>query len=386
MIDWNKWFGRRRAVPPLPGATQIPAQDDSASLRPPAAGNTRLLLVIALQAALIIGLTWALVYFARDEYNAIAEREEEEIATPSRVSSKDGAALVKLSAQEQRANGIETRPLQAQNYSARVQAYGSVLDLAALFETRMKYLAALDEARVVRAQLARSEAEYRRASALFNDDRGVSERVVQEAQAALRADQAKLAASNRLAAEFVAQMRQQWGDTLAQGAPQANADLISKLASGQEVIVQIALPLQEAPAQLQIAPLSAGEGEWVSARLVGPAPRSDAQFAGTTFFYRAPARALRIGMQLTARHDVGQRVAGVVVPREAVLWHGGKSWVYVKQGGDAYIRREVTAGEALDAGWFVQSGFTAGQEVVVSGAQLLLSEEFRYQVRNENDD
>ena len=239
---------------------------------------------------------------------------------------------------------------------------------------------------MLRAQLARSEAEYRRASTLFNDDRGVSERVVQEAQAAWRADQAKLAASNRLAGEFTVQMRQQWGDTLAQGAAQANAELLTKLASGQEVIVQIALPLHEAPAQLQLTALGSAADQWVSARLVGPAPRADTQFAGKTFFYRAPARALRIGMQLTARHEVGQSVQGVVVPREALVWHGGKSWVYLKQSADAFLRREVAAGETLDEGWFVQKSFAAGQEVVVSGAQLLLSEEFRYQVRNENDD
>ena len=32
------------------------------------------------------------------------------------------------------------------------------------------------------------------------------------------------------------------------------------------------------------------------------------------------------------------------------------------------------------------AGFEAGQEVVVRGAQLLLSEELKFQIRNENED
>jgi hypothetical protein len=348
-------------------------------------GNSRLLLVIALQAALIIGLTWALVYFARDEYNAIVEREEEEIETPSRVSAQEGAAMIKLSVQEQRANGIETRPLQVRSAAGSAQAFGSVVDLAPLFDVRAKHLAMLDEARVVRAQLARSEAEFRRADALFKDDRSVSERVRQEAQSAWRADQAKLAASNRAAGLLAAGLRQQWGEQLAERTTQAASDLLNRIARGEEVLVQVALAGQQAPAQLDVAPLGS-ESAWASARLIGPAPRADAQFSGQTYFYRAPAHALRVGMQVAVRHEAGERAQGVSVPREAVVWHGGKSWVYLKQGPDAYLRREVVAGQPLDDGWFVQEGLKGGEEVVVRGAQLLLSEEFRYQIRNENDD
>ena len=59
MIDWSRWFGRRRFArapgspasstqPPLPAAPGEAAARDK-----PAVGNSRLLLVIALQAALI---------------------------------------------------------------------------------------------------------------------------------------------------------------------------------------------------------------------------------------------------------------------------------------------------------------------------------------------
>ena len=39
----------------------------------------------------------------------------------------------------------------------------------------------------------------------------------------------------------------------------------------------------------------------------------------------------------------------------------------------------------MESGWFNQ-GLSVGEEVVVNGAQLLLSEEFKSQIKNENED
>ena len=82
----------------------------------------------------------------------------------------------------------------------------------------------------------------------------------------------------------------------------------------------------------------------------------------------------------------GKTREGVLVPDAAVVWHGGKAWAYVKQGNDRFVRREVSTAQDLPGGWFNAEGFAAGEPVVVSGAQLLLSEELKYQIRNENED
>jgi len=51
-----------------------------------------------------------------------------------------------------------------------------------------------------------------------------------------------------------------------------------------------------------------------------------------------------------------------------------------------FARHEVSTAQELDGGWFNAGGLNADDEVVVSGAQLLLSEELKYQIRNENED
>ena len=45
----------------------------------------------------------------------------------------------------------------------------------------------------------------------------------------------------------------------------------------------------------------------------------------------------------------------------------------------------MSGGEAVGDDWFV-AGFEDDAEVVVRGAQVLLSEELKFQIKNENDD
>jgi len=41
----------------------------------------------------------------------------------------------------------------------------------------------------------------------------------------------------------------------------------------------------------------------------------------------------------------------------------------------------------IDGGWIIKEGIIIeNDKIVVDGAQLLLSEEFKYQIKNENED
>ena len=40
----------------------------------------------------------------------------------------------------------------------------------------------------------------------------------------------------------------------------------------------------------------------------------------------------------------------------------------------------------IDGGWFVEDAVAPGEKLVVAGAQMLFAEEFRWQIRDEDDD
>jgi hypothetical protein len=48
---------------------------------------------------------------------------------------------------------------------------------------------------------------------------------------------------------------------------------------------------------------------------------------------------------------------------------------------DTFIRHEIALDRRLEAGWFVRTGAVANDRVVVQGAQALLSEEQKQQIK-----
>jgi len=52
--------------------------------------------IIALMALVIAALTWALVYYSRDELGTQAEKRDERVTSASAAGIEDGRAVVRL--------------------------------------------------------------------------------------------------------------------------------------------------------------------------------------------------------------------------------------------------------------------------------------------------
>jgi hypothetical protein len=70
-----------------------------------------------------------------------------------------------------------------------------------------------------------------------------------------------------------------------------------------------------------------------------------------------------------------------VVPEGAVVRTGDRAWAYAQIAPTQFERRQLEVSMPAARGWFVTSGFTAGDQVVVTGAQALLSEELKSQIQ-----
>src|SRR5919197_3795151 len=77
---------------------------------------------------------------------------------------------------------------------------------------------------------------------------------------------------------------------------------------------------------------------------------------------------------------------GVLLPDGAVIRYGGKTWAYVQLGDDNFARVQAPLDYATEQGWFVGSKIKAGQRVVVTGVELLLSEGLKADIHVNNDD
>ena len=345
--------------------------------------------IIGVMGLIIAALSWALVYYSRDEFGTQAEKRDERVTAASAAGIEAGRAVVHLSAQRQAAAGIVVQALQPAKHQAAVEAYGIVANLQPLAESRGRYLAAVAEATSARATLAAAETEYRRMQLLFRDDRNVSEQAMQAALAHYRAEQMRVSAAEQAAASIRDGIRGTWGESVTQWAANPDSQTMRSLLQQTSFLVHLVVPGQLPRAALRtrilIAPATA-RANTRPASLVGASPQVDAAFPGETYFYLVNGGGLRVGMRVVARFGLGGSANGVIVPSAAVVWHAGKAWAYVKQDDDSFARFEVLTNEEMDGGWFNTGSFDGDDEVVVSGAQLLLSEELKYQIRNENED
>jgi len=336
------------------------------------------LLVLAGIGALLV---WA---FLEGHQEWALERERERPVTAvSRVSVQEHDHVIALDQATQAQSGIVVTSLEASSHQEERKGYGTVMDVDDLIALRKDMATAQAEVDKAQAHLEASRQEYERAQALHADNRISSDKALQAATAAWHTDAANARAAQAARRALEGTARQRWGPVLATWVFEASPDF-DRLSQRQEVLLQITIPPDVALASAPpTASIQAADGTRSAARLVSPAPRTDPRIQGLSFFYLAPARSqgLLPGMNVLAYLPVGPPVQGVRVPAAAVVWWQGTAWVYVQKDSNHFMRRAIATEMPVPEGWFVSTGLAAGDSIVVRGAQLLLSEEFRAQIQ-----
>jgi hypothetical protein len=171
-----------------------------------------------------------------------------------------------------------------------------------------------------------------------------------------------------------------WGDAVAE-----QGDLpgfVGSLTSLEAALIRIDPPVGEtlkaSPPTARITTLAGASAE---AAFLEPAPNVDPQMQGQGFIFMLKPNSLQltVGQSVVGHLKIrGEPVAGVIIPRDAVVRTEGTGWIYVLNvASDAFTRIEVALDHPTEAGWFVTKGATASNRVVVTGAQQLLSFELK---------
>ena len=381
--------------------------------------NKKLTLIIVVQALLIIALFWVLIFYGKDEFEAYQNSQEEEIESPSRISESAGINVVSLSLATQQNSGIKTAKVSVASYQGGIKSFGNVVAIDRLIEAKTQVLNLKTSVKLAHAAGGQNIQQYQRLKALNEDDKNVSDRAVQEALAAVNADKANVTSSESQLKNLQNGMKLQWGEALAKLAfDDKLPPHLAKLLNRENVLIQVSLPLSSvtpsAGSSITITPINEAN-TCITAVYVSPATQSDVTGIGKTFYFSAPAEQLRIGMRVNVEigHSASDAVTGVIIPSNAVVWYAGAPWAYFKnsstpknssdpknssnpknssdpkKSNDQFVRKPISAdtevGAGVESGWF-NANIDTDSEVVVSGAQLLLSEEFKYLIKNENED
>jgi len=333
----------------------------------------RLLVFSAISIALLVGAGWYI-------YRTLGPAAPAPVAAPPAaarpaVQTVNGETVVVVPPDAQRASRIEVTPLAATAARADRIAYATVIDLQPLFDLRNRLASAIADRDAARELAATSQAQYERSRTLFADDRNVSQKALQDAQAAAQTARAKLQSADAAQGSLAATMRQQFGDALTTAAMAPQSAVFKRLLAGQAVVVRVTLPADDTDTAPERIALDGPDGQPVTAQKLSASPQGDPAVQGNPWLYAA-ARALPVGTR-TSAHVSGANPAtsALAIPDRAVVWYGGQPWVYVRTAPDRFTRRAVPADAARGQGFDVTTGFHAGDAVVTQGAQLLLSEE-----------
>ncbi len=300
---------------------------------------------------------------------------EEEHETPA-VPASAQAGTVTVSREMLKNAGIETAAPKPYVYREQTHAYAAAQGVGDLINLRKNYLDASGGVEKAEAALEATRGEYERMKKLYGE-KNVSLKDYQAARAAFRMDTADLALAKGDLRAIETGSNQRFGRALAGGARNETKPFL-RLETRRDVLLQVTLPqgynASAPPSGLRII---APSGKAVTARFISRAPATNPQIQGMSFFYAASAKTgLLPGMSASAVFPTGPRASGLLVPASAVVWWQGRAWAYVKTAPDTFTRREVSTEYPVSGGWFVSGGFSPEDEVVVKGAQTLLSQEF----------
>ena len=184
----------------------------------------------------------------------------------------------------------------------------------------------------------------------------------------------------------------QWGDKfyrlISENKDKSN---LKKILQGNARLIKITLPSAESnnpiPKKIIFSPIN-GNNE-IEGTFVAEAPTIEPSILGQTFYYLINSSELRIGSKLVGFYTNDQKNQKKLyeIPNSAIVWSNRVSWVYTETESNLFIKKPINLINEIKSGWLAESKLLNDQDLlVINGAKLLLSEEYKYQIKNENED
>lgn len=355
-------------------------------------------------------------------HQLIQAAEEEAAKTSTLQHNANGEAVITLDEAAVKRIGLVTAPAKAAKVTPEIKCYGRVLDptpLAALAtelsnahitleasrkELELTQAQGKNDIQTAEATAAASHQELERVKKLFSQN-NASERTLQTAEATAHKDQLQVESqkvtANRaiqmatattqrdlIALEAVKQrFASAWGTALS--SYKDLNKLLQELTTQKAALIRLDMtPGQTADTSAKsilIQPVQ-DAGKPMTAKSLGVAPAVDPQAQGTSLYSLLQPNVTHLlpGMAVIGYLPLSDKtLSGALVPRAAVIRAAGQTWVYVETAERAYTRRAVLLTQPEAEGWFVQQGLQPADKIVITGAQILLSEELKSQIQGD---
>lgn len=324
-----------------------------------------------------------------DEDNDDESRTADTSSHTNAIETPPPLGVVILAPDRQQRAGLAFQTLEPASLQPEFMAHGKVLDIQALIELRARYRTAQADAEVSGTALQLAQKNRDRIRTLHSADILAGRELV-HAEAQSLTEQTRRQAALRQVEDIRRECRQAWGPVLTQLVLDGLDPQFDKLTEHRSFLIRVTLPpglnLDEPLPEPHVS-RDSDRRTALRARFLSTAPQTDELVQGETWFALAETGQLRAGMRINAWIAGGEARPGTWLPTDAIIWYAGKPWAYRKIADDRFVRLPVAARQINPQGWFIDSaGIEAGYQIVTTGVQTLLSEEFRGHIPDEDDD
>lgn len=312
--------------------------------------------------------------------------ERAETPTPKDAEQNGNQAVVRLSPDQQKQIGLETAVLEVAPHPEQFRAYGAVLDIARITELTNNYANAQAQLQTAQAKFEVAKSAFERTKNLVQSA-ALPKKEAEAAEGTFRTDQASLAAAESQLKTLAATAQQEWGLLIGKGIVERSPAVV-RLIERDQFLVQVTLPpgvtLSQPPRTALAQPPTRDAN--IELQFLSPATRTDPRIQGLSYFFSAPGDSgLLPGMNATVYVSSGKTYEGVFVEDTAIVRWQGRSWVYLRVGPDAFKRHPISTDQPVSDDDYVVRDIPPGSEIVIRGAQVLLSEEAKSELRGGAD-
>lgn len=328
--------------------------------------------------------TVLVIFLTLYSLNSSADETDEEAKPKSAplTINIDNEMVEMLDLTIQRLQMTSIRP-EAETFAIRV-------NLSPLLKIRANYLATTAQLAIVHATLKQSQQTLQRLKQL-NRDNVISPQKLLTQKHTLNLDQINYNVADQKKRNIQLYAKTNWGQALSHlflpdVSTHTSFDMIDVL---NKSLYLIYFPLEQ-PSIGKIFTHPFGiRKEAQAAHFFAHAPlQKSNQQIGLPYFYLSDQISETHSSRVTAWLPLTKnKISGFSVPASSIIWHLGQTYVYLKISDHLFKRVRIDKKQLINTTtYFIQEPLNEGDMLVIRGAQILLSEEFRDQIPQEDDD
>jgi hypothetical protein len=351
------------------------------------------LIIIITQSLLIIGLLWLIIYLGKDEIFSDGIDSDSKIVSESEVESLVSIKnkTITLSNAIIKNSGIEIQLISESENQSLYSSYGYVVNLKNLIDYKTNYLNINYEINKLATQLKEESEHFKKLKFLNEDNKNIADSVVHEKEIEINNLRNNLNILKSNKDNLLQTISQEWGKPFKELLTNPKKALLKNIFNSETRLLKITIANNNIqrliPSELMVSSLNQPNNKY-KANFITKSPIGNPDIQGRAYFYLTSSNILMMDSKINAYIETGKdsHVKKFHIPKSAIVWDDGKPWIYAKIDKNSFLRHSLFKMKEVDNGWNVQFKNIPPKEIVTKGAQLLLSEEYKHLIKNENED